>query len=133
MPNRPLEQTHNLDASLSLVETRQVANDYTIRFDREIYQIARESVRAGLRGAHVRIETRLDGSLAVRSKNRYLAIRECAPAALKPQVPIAKPPRPSKSGRPADAYRRGHEALFHAKSLPVWMAAAIDRTRRADS
>jgi hypothetical protein len=34
--HRPLEKSHNLAASLSYVETRQVRNDYTLRWDRVI-------------------------------------------------------------------------------------------------
>ena len=58
--HRPLAATHSLPASLSYVETRQVSNDYTIRFDNKTYQIARPDVCAGLRGAQVRVEVRLD-------------------------------------------------------------------------
>ena len=57
-----LDREHDLAASLSLVETRQVTNDYTIRFDSKLYQIARSDIRTGLRGADVRLESRLDGS-----------------------------------------------------------------------
>jgi transposase len=130
--HRPLGAGHDLAASLSLVETRQVSNNYTLRFDRKIYQIAREQVRTGLRGANVRVEARLDGSLAVRFQDRYLSIRECAPP-VKAAAPVSKPPRPPKVPRPSEAYRRSHDALFHSKSLPMWQAAAIDRTRTADS
>jgi len=126
--HRPLAQEHDLHASLSLVDTRQVANDYTIRFEKKIYQIARDQVRAGLRGANVRVESRLDGSIAVRFREHYLSIAECAPP-LKPAAPVLKPPSKPKRGGPSEAYRRGHQALIYAKSLPVWQAARIDRTR----
>jgi hypothetical protein len=126
--HRPLGEEHALDASLSVVDTRQVANDYTIRFDRRIFQIARQHVRAGLRGANVRVESRLDGSIAVRFREHYLPIAECVPP-LKPAAPVLKHPPQPKRGGPSDAYRRGHEALIHAKTLPVWQAALIDRTR----
>jgi len=58
-------------------KVHQVANDYTIQFDNKIYQIARTDVRAGLRGSQVRVEVRLDDSLAVRFRNHYLTIAEC--------------------------------------------------------
>jgi len=77
--HRPLQPAHSLPASLSYVETRQVTNDYTIRFDNQTYQIARADIRAGLRGANVRVEVRLDGSLAVRFRSHYLAVTECLP------------------------------------------------------
>jgi hypothetical protein len=53
------------------MSTRQVGNGYTIQFDHKIYQIARPDIRAGLRGAPVRIEVRLDGSLAMRFRSHY--------------------------------------------------------------
>jgi hypothetical protein len=70
--HRPLEKSHHLAASLSHVETRQVRNDYTFPWDGKIYQIERQAVVSGLRGAKVRVEERLDGSLAVRYGERYL-------------------------------------------------------------
>lgn len=75
--HRPLAKSHSLAASLSYVETRQVDNAYTIRFDNKLYQIARKDIRTGLRGAKVRIEVRLDGSLAVLFGKVYVEISEC--------------------------------------------------------
>ena len=54
--HRKLDKSHNLAASLSYVETRQVRNDYTIRIDSEFYQIEHSSIVAGLRKANVRVE-----------------------------------------------------------------------------
>ena len=88
--HRPLGKEHNLAASLSHVETRQVANDYTIRFDNRLYQIQRADIQPGLRGGTVRVEKRLDGTLAVRFRGRYLAVSECAP---RPKALPPKPPR----------------------------------------
>jgi len=82
--HRPLGKEHSLAASLSYVEDRQVSSDYTIRFGGRIYQIAREDIRAGLRGAKVRVEVRLDGSLLVRFGSHYLQVAECEP---RPTVP----------------------------------------------
>jgi hypothetical protein len=90
--HRPLAATHCLPASLSYVETRHVANDYTIQFDNKLYQIARVGIRAGLRGAAVRVEVRLDTSIAVRFRDRYLAVSECQPRAKVPVVPMPRKP-----------------------------------------
>jgi hypothetical protein len=91
--HRCLHETHSLPASLSYVENRQVASDYTIQFDARIYQIARKDIRAGLRGAAVRVEMRLDGSLAVRFRSRYVTVAECL---TRPKVvPPHKPPKPA--------------------------------------
>jgi len=92
--HRPLAATHSLPASLSYVETRQVNNDYTIQFDNKTYLIARTDIRTGLRGGTVRVEVRLDGSLAVRFRNDYLAVTECL---VRPKVePVRKPRKPAE-------------------------------------
>jgi hypothetical protein len=59
--HRQLEKRHDLAAILSHVETRQVKSDYTLRFEAESYQIERDSIRTGMRGAAVRVEKRLEG------------------------------------------------------------------------
>ena len=69
--HRPLDKSHNLAASLSHVETRQVRNDYTLRLESQVYQIAPQAVVSGLRGANVRVEQRLDGAVAVRYGEKY--------------------------------------------------------------
>lgn len=63
--HRRLEKSHNLAALLSHVETRQVRNDNTFKWTGKLYQIERQAI-TGLRGANVRVEKRLDGSLSVR-------------------------------------------------------------------
>ena len=75
--HRPLEKSHNLAASFSHVETRQVGNDYTLRLDTELYRIEQQAVVSGLRKANVRVEKRLDGSLTVRFGERYLPVQYC--------------------------------------------------------
>ena len=85
--HRRLGKQHSLAASLSYVEPRQVSNGYTIQFDNQTYQIARSDVRAGLRGADVRVEIRLDTSMEVRFGKRYLAVTACQP---RPKVPRPK-------------------------------------------
>jgi transposase len=93
--HRSLGKEHSLAASLSYVETRQVANDYTIRLDNRLLQIQSADIWPGLRGGTVRVEKRLDGSLAIRFRNRYLNLTECAP---RPKaVPVqTSAPRPRK-------------------------------------
>lgn len=128
--HRPLGPEHDLAASLSVVETRQVGNDYTLRFERQMYQIAREQVRPGLRGAQVRVEARLDDSVAVRFQQHYLSITPCAPA-----VKVAtewKPAKPIRS-HPSEAARRSQQTLLASAKVPLWQAAKIDRTRTEQS
>ena len=101
--HRPLEKSHQLAASLSHVEMRQVRPDYTLRWDGKLYQIERQAVTTGLRGASVRVEKRLDGTVAVCHGERYLPVRECAivdrPKALRPaDKKPAKQPRTTRRG-----------------------------------
>ena len=77
--HRPLGKEHDLAAILSHVEQRQVTNDYTIRWDAKFYQIDRRDVRPGMRKAWVRVEQRLDGTIAARFQNQYLRVSRCAP------------------------------------------------------
>jgi transposase len=118
--HRPLDKSHNLAASLSHVETRQVRPDYTLRWDGKLYQIERRAVAPGLRGADVRVEQRLDGSMAVRFGERYLPVQECAVAE---KAKVAKAAKPAK---PARRVRRGSEwnQNFDLKKGPkIWQAA----------
>jgi transposase len=94
--HRPLGKEHNLAASLSHVETRQVANDYTLRFGNRMYQIQPADIQAGLRGGTVRVERRLDGTLAVCFRHHYLSVGECQSRPKAASVERAKP-RPRKT------------------------------------
>jgi hypothetical protein len=119
--HRSLDKSHNLAASLSHVETRQVRNDYTIPLDAGLYQIDRQAVVSGLRKANVRVEKRLDGSIAVRFGERYLKVSRC-PAAVKTKAPPAKPATPRRSPN----RQRGSEwnKNFDLKKGPkIWQVA----------
>lgn len=88
--HRKLDQRHELASILSHVENRQVKNDYTVQFAAQRYQIHRESVCSGLRGAMVRVEHRLDGNIAMRFGERYLRVSRVAAAI--PSMPVARAP-----------------------------------------
>jgi biotin operon repressor len=132
--HRPVDREHDLAASLSVVETRQVTNDYTIRFDSKLYQIARSDIRTGLRGANVRIESRLDGALKVRFQHHYLSVSQCVvqPKQNLDSAPAVRKPQPA---RPApQALKQAHrQFLATPAALPLWKAAQIDRTRTSDT
>src|ERR1017187_8168520 len=101
--HRPLDKSHSLAASLSHVETRQVRNDYTIPLDAELYQIERQAVVSGLRKADVRVEKRLDGSIAVRFGERYLPVsRVTATKAKATPMKRTTPRRPPNRQRGSD-------------------------------
>jgi transposase len=116
--HRPLDKSHNLAASLSHVETRQVRNDYTIPLDAELYQIQRQAVVSGLRKASVRVEKRLDGSIAVRFGERYLPVSRCA-AAAKTKAPPAK----SAARRRPQRGRRWNKNFDLTKGPKIWQVA----------
>jgi hypothetical protein len=116
--HRPLEKQHDLVAILSHVESRQVNNDYTILLDRKIYKIARQDICTGLRGAVVRVEKRRDGSVAVRFRDRYLHMEQCAQ---RPKVTSAKPAKTKPQAKPV---QRSEWKKFDLKKAPkIWQAA----------
>jgi hypothetical protein len=115
--HRPLDQSHSLAASLSHVETRQVRNDYTLRFEAHLYQIERSSIVSGLRGSDVRVEKRLDGSIAVRFGERYLAVMAVASAPPSRQHP-EKAAAASNRKRPEPGNKSGWMKDFFKKPGP---------------
>ena len=72
--HRPLGEGQDLAAILSHQETRRVANDYTIRLENRAYQLL-PPAWPGQRGGRVVVEKRLDGSMKIRFKQRYLEYR----------------------------------------------------------
>jgi hypothetical protein len=100
--HRPLAPGHDLAAILSIQEHRVVANDYTIRFCNRFYQLLKP-VYPGERGAKVVLELRLDGTMKIRFRDRYLNYEE---------VPAA--PRPGST-----AGRQEQEPLLPEQTEPI--------------
>lgn len=71
-------QGFDLEAILSVQETRRVQNDYTVQIDGRTWQIERGEIGGGLRQGKVTIERRLDGSMRMRWGDRYLRYRLAA-------------------------------------------------------
>jgi len=95
----------DLDATFSVHETRAVANDYTIRYHNTRYQITERSLPPGLRGARVILERRLDATLRLRYRKRYLSFQPVGPprrGATAAPAPVGR--RPPSAG-PADTKR----------------------------
>src|SRR5487761_1743381 len=84
--HRPLEGTHRLEEILSVRVARTVAADHTVSWQGQRWGVWREQVCAGLRGARVEIERRLDGSHWLRFRGRYLPLHPC-PAAPRSATP----------------------------------------------
>jgi len=113
--HRPLSREHDLAAILSQVEARTVTPDSTIRYQGKIYQIARADIRVGLRGGQVRVEQRLDGSLAVKFRDHYVKITECQPRPKTPRLPATT----SKKAQPKPE-RTWMKDFNLQKSRPLW-------------
>jgi hypothetical protein len=102
--HRPLDGSHRLPEILSVREARTVAADHTVLWKGQRWGVWREDVCAGLRGARVEIEKRLDGSHWLRFRGRYLPLHPCpaaprsaTPSGLRPTgVADPKPKAPNK-------------------------------------
>ena len=119
--HRPLAKEQDLAAILSHVEERQVGNDYTVRYEGKVYQIDRKDIRTGLRRGRVRVECRLDGSLAVRFQDRYVTITPREPAK-KVAAQESAAPRPRKPA-PKRAASDWCKHFDLRQSPKVWQAA----------
>ena len=131
--HRSLGSEQDLAASLSHVVTRQVDNDYTIRLDGKIYRIVSATMPAGLRGAAVRVEQRLDGSRMVHFRERYWSLAECQKPSKAAILPKVQHRRARRVPRPSQETRSAMNRLRSQPTLPVWKAAQIDRTRTRDT
>src|SRR5271155_531797 len=106
--HRPLGREQRLEEILSVRVARRVAEDHTVSWDGNRWGIVREEVCAGLRGAAVEIERRLDGSHWLRYRGRYLHLRSCpepvrpsaSPSGLRPPGLAEQPPRPKNKLKP---------------------------------
>lgn len=118
--HRRLTELHNLAATLSHVEMRTIATDYTIQFQGKRYQIARASVRVAMKGQRVRVEARLDGSLAMRYEGAYLDIS----TSISRQQEVK--PAPTHQPVRKDHNRGGHSRWMRDYPVivpkPIWQA-----------
>jgi len=78
--HRPLLKAHDLDAILSIQTTRTIERDFTLRLRNRFFQLLPQQPVRVRPGETVLIEQRLDGTIHLRSKGRYLTF-----------TPIAKP------------------------------------------
>jgi transposase len=115
--HRPLGATLHLASTLSLVEQRQVSDDYTLAWQGEHWQIPKEAVRAGLRRSSVRVESRLDGSRVVRMDGRFYALRVCQKA----EKVASKQKQEPRRYVPPPGQRRWMDN-FRVEGNPAWKA-----------
>src|SRR5712692_2441424 len=106
--HRQLGPEHRLEEILSVRVARKVADDHTVSWDASRWGVPREEVCAGLRGAPVEIERRLDGSHWLRFRGRYLHLRPCpepvrqsaSPSGLRPPGLAERIPGPKNKIKP---------------------------------
>jgi hypothetical protein len=119
--HRPLLKQHELAAILSHVEERVIINDYTFQFGSERYQIQKSSIAPRMRGSQLRVEVRLDGTMAARWEGKYVEIARC------PVRPRAEPEPDRRTKRAArSSERKGNRAwmdgFWDKPSAPTWLA-----------
>jgi hypothetical protein len=106
--HRRLGREQHLEEILSVRAARKVAQDHTVSWEGNLWGVTREEVCAGLRGAAVEIERRLDGSHWLRCRGRYLHLRPCpepvrqstSPYGLRPPGLVERTPRPKNKIKP---------------------------------
>ena len=130
--HRRLGREQHLEEILSVRVARKVAQDHTVSWDGNRWGVAREEVCAGLRGAAVEIERRLDGSHWLRYRGRYLHLRSCpeparttaSPSGLRPPGLAERTERPKNKIKlkyhvPADhPWRRPWKRTFLSGENP---------------
>ena len=71
----------DLDAIFSHQQTRTIMADYTIQLQNERYQILKASAAPGMVRSKLVVEQRLDGSLRLRWRDKYLHFEKTTPGA----------------------------------------------------
>jgi transposase len=85
-----------LEAVFRLEQQRTVSNDWVVRYDNRLFQLARQSHRPPARGT-VQVYEAADGQVEIRYRGRGMRCTELAPevVARKPAVPPLSRPAPS--------------------------------------
>jgi hypothetical protein len=129
--HRALEKRHHLAASLRYVETRQIRNDYTFRWEGKLYQIERAAIRTGFRGADVRVEKRLDGTVAARYQQQYLGFSQCAAPEKTKVVAATKPVSKRSSQQRGSDWKENFDLHKAPKSLAGGAEVGLSDARSA--
>jgi transposase len=119
--HRSLRKDQQLASILSFVEERVVANDYTISWLGQHYQIPLAQAKPRLRKAKLRIEQRLSDELVARWENQDLVLTVCVRETSTAAIPasLAKPTRQSKRAIPNRAWMQNFWAGDPAKRSPT--------------
>lgn len=119
-PNQHRALTEHLDlaAILCHAEDRVIANDFTISFAGQRYQIPRAQAQTGMRGQRLRVELRLDAELKARYQGRYLDIAKCGARVAEPLATLRKPVRKDHNAGGKSPWMQG---FFDRPAAPLWM------------
>src|ERR1700719_1767506 len=116
--HRRLDGGQRLEEILSVRVGRTVPDDHTDSWDGNHWGVPREEVCAGLRGAQVEIELRLDGSHWLRFRGRYLRLRHC-PAPLRRSASPSVLRTPGLAGRRAEPIDK-IKTKYHVPAEHPW-------------
>jgi len=132
--HRALDAGTDLASVLSRVERRTVAQDYTVRWQAAAYQIRRQDIGGGMRGAPVAIEQRLDGTVWMRWRDGRLRLQRCAVVSKPnyrprwtPPPAVQKPDRAEARRRQIEGTRKGMEAFQRLPARPLWQILQQER------
>ena len=115
--HRAMGAGFNVAAILSVQEQRTVANDYTVRFENRHYQLDKP-IYPGERKGKVVIETRLDGSMAIRFGEHYLKFHELTGAGTAVGGSAPHTPRSLAPEGPTPAARKKDSASLPETESP---------------
>lgn len=118
--HRRVRRDQKLASILSFVEERTVANDYTISWLGQHYQISLEQAKPRMRKAKLRVEQRLSGERVARWENQELWLTPCARQSISPSVAtrLRPPTRKPKRTAPNRAWMQNFWAGDPAKRPP---------------
>jgi transposase len=98
--HRRLGREPRLEQILSVREARSMSADHTVSWRGQRWGVPREKVCAGLRGARVEVERRLDGRMWLRFRGHYLPLVACPAAPPRSASPSGLRPPGLAEGRP---------------------------------
>ena len=115
--HRPLLARHRLAEILSWRSDRTLLNDFTLRYEHQWFQIVRDQPVRVRPGVRIAVERRLDGSLHLRCKERYLAFQPIPKPAPRIQPRLLErarlvcQPTPPIRPAPTHPWRRSYQTM----------------------
>lgn len=116
--HRSLRKDQKLASILSFVEERVVANDYTISWLGQHYQIPLHQAKPRMRKAKLRVEQHLSGKLVARWQERGIELQACVPNQTEPTPVVVGVPKTRRRTVPNRAWMNHFWAGDPAKCRP---------------